>query len=109
MKIGQYEILDTLGEGACGRVYRARHGILQREVALKIVDTGDGSRSAADRRARFLREARAAAQLAHPNVVAVYEVGERGSQACIAMELVTGTSLRARLRAGRLPEREAIE
>jgi serine/threonine-protein kinase len=97
-RIDRYEVLGLLGSGGMGEVYRARDPKLQREVALKILrNGGDGT----DGAARLLREARAAAALAHPNVLAIYDVGEvhepeplRGTS-YIAMELVPGRSLRS--------------
>jgi serine/threonine-protein kinase len=98
-RVDRYEILELLGSGGMGEVYRARDRKLERLVALKVVrvDKGLGT----DGAARLLREARAAAALSHPNVLAIYDVGEvqepealRGL-AYIAMELVVGKSLRA--------------
>ncbi len=98
-RIDRYEILDLLGAGGMGEVYRARDTKLERLVALKIlhIDSTRGTAGAA----RLLREARAAAALSHPNVLAVFDVGEaqepeslRGT-AYIAMELVIGASLRS--------------
>jgi eukaryotic-like serine/threonine-protein kinase len=87
-KLGPYEILATLGAGGMGEVYRARDTRLRREVALKILPeevSGDASR-----RARFEREARAVAALNHPNIVAVYDVGDD----YMVCELVEGETLR---------------
>ena len=99
-RIDRYEILDLLGGGGMGEVYRARDPKLERNIALKILRDVD-LRAGTDGGARLLREARAAAALSHPNVLAVYDVGEvqepealRGL-AYIAMELVVGTSLRS--------------
>ena len=98
-RVDRYEILELLGSGGMGEVYRARDRKLERLVALKVVrvDKALGT----DGAARLLREARAAAALSHPNVLAIYDVGEvqepealRGL-AYIAMELVVGKSLRA--------------
>src|SRR5580704_12582941 len=95
-RIDRYQIIGLLGSGGMGEVYRARDPKLARLVALKIlrVDRGLGT----DGAARLLREARAAAALSHPNVLAVYDVGDvqepealRGL-AYIAMELVVGKS-----------------
>ena len=104
-RIERYVIDAALGQGGMGEVYRAHDARLQRDVALKIlrVDPGAGSpssKSATHGAARMLREARAAARLDHPNVVAMYDVGQiqepeelRGTT-YIAMELVKGESLR---------------
>src|SRR6266540_7059655 len=87
-KLGPYEVLAPLGAGGMGEVYRARDGRLGRDVALKVLPT-DVARDA-DRRSRFEQEARAASALAHPNIIAVYDVGESDSSVWIAMELVEG-------------------
>jgi tetratricopeptide (TPR) repeat protein/predicted Ser/Thr protein kinase len=90
--IGRYHVEGLLGRGGMGVVYRARDTLLDRAVALKALPTdrlGD-----ADRRARFLREARAAAALSHPNVVTLHDVLEHEGQVFVVMELVTGKPLR---------------
>jgi serine/threonine protein kinase len=105
--LGNYEILDKLGEGGMGEVWRARDRRLQRMVALKILPqevAGDPVR-----RARFEYEGRALGALNHPNVVAIYDIGEDGGRAYIVSELVEGESLRAVLDRGPLPVRKAIE
>lgn len=93
--IGGYRLLSVLGRGGMGVVYRARQEDLGREVALKVIDP----RRAEDptTRERFVREARAAAGVEHPNVVPVYEAGEDGGILYIAMRLVEGPSLAVRL------------
>lgn len=88
--IGRYPVLDLLGEGGTGRVYAVYDHQLERRVALKLIDTAHDKRS----RKRILREARAMAQLSHPNVVPVFEVGEHGGQLFIVMEFVQGVTLR---------------
>ncbi len=94
-RLDRYEVLDTIGRGGMGRVVRARDAGLGRIVALKLLERGldDDERS----RKRFLREARAAARLQHPNVVAVHDVGEADGRAFLVMELVGGGSLDKRL------------
>src|SRR5256886_15822331 len=88
-----------LGHGAMGVTYRAIDKVLDRPVALKIINTNLGSRSA-EARERFMREARAAAALRHPNVATVYQFGihEETSQFFYAMELVEGETLAERVR-----------
>ena len=89
--IGKFEILSELGQGAMGKVYRARDPILERLVALKTV--APGLLSSPDAVARFQREARAAARLQHPNIVTIYELGEVEGTHFIAMELIEGREL----------------
>ncbi len=92
-----------------GAVYRARDERLGRLVALKIVRaTGEGGKPDAEATARLMREARAAAALAHPHIVALYDVGEHDGVPCIAMELVEGPSLR-RLVGGDAPPAQRID
>ncbi len=104
---GRYEILDKLGEGGMGVLYRARDTRLSRTVALKLL--GGEALGDPERRARFVREARAASALNHPNIVTVYDIDQTPDGAdCIAMEYVDGRSLASRLREGPLPVEEAL-
>jgi serine/threonine protein kinase len=90
--VGRYEVVEKIGAGGMGEVYRARDPQLHREVALKLVKPQFmRGRGGAEHRARLLREARAMAQLTHPNVVRVYDVGEHEDGVFLAMELVEGT------------------
>lgn len=89
-RIGRYLVLGTLGAGAMGRVLRAYDPKLRREVALKLVH---GFRDAPTRR-QVMQEARAMAQLSHPNIVAVFDVEQEGATPFIAMEYVEGGTLR---------------
>jgi serine/threonine protein kinase len=95
-----------MGTGGMGEVYRARDTKLNRDVALKVLpqDLADDP----ERRRRLLREARAVAALNHPNICVVHEVGDAEGRAYIAMELVEGKSLRARLTEGPLPTEEVF-
>ena len=104
--ISHYEILEKLGEGGMGVVYRAHDESLDRDVALKILPPGSLSDPAA--RALLTREARTASQLNHANICTIYEVGEVEGQAYIAMELVAGQPLNARLAAGPLPAEHVL-
>ena len=94
--IGKYTIESDLGEGGMGRVYVARDPVLDRRVALKVVrpDKGDDEAARKEANARLFREARAAAKLEHPNVVAVFDMGEIDGTPYLAMELVKGQTLR---------------
>jgi serine/threonine-protein kinase len=92
---------EKLGEGAMGMVFRATDLRLRRQVAIKILP--DAFSQDPEWRSRFLREARLAAAVNHPNVATVYEAGEDGGRMFLALELVRGVSLRSRLAAGRIP------
>ena len=77
-RLGPYEIIAAIGEGGMGEVYRARDNRLGRDVAIKVLP---GELAAdEDRKARLLREARAAASLSHPHICAIDDVGEAGGQ-----------------------------
>jgi serine/threonine protein kinase len=90
--LARYEIVDTLGTGSMGTVYRARDTVLDREVALKTIRTG--MEVEPELRERFYREARACARLHHPYIVVVYDLGEVDRTAYIAMELLNGLDFR---------------
>jgi serine/threonine-protein kinase len=98
-RIAHFRLLDRLGQGGMGVVYRAEDEKLRRTVALKLLADTTGSE---ERRQRFLREARSAAAVTHPNVAVIHAVDEADGRVYIAMELVEGESLRARLERGSL-------
>ena len=95
--VGRYTILELLGKGGMGQVYRAYDPKLRREVAIKVLSDRGGDTEMA----RLLREAQAMAQLSHPNVVPVYDVEEHEGRIFLAMELIEGETLRVWLRAER--------
>lgn len=90
-KVGKYEVQALLGEGAMGVVYRALDPMLNRNVAVKVMN--EALALDEDFRTRFLREARAAGSLQHPNIITVYDCGETDGHLYIAMEYVAGTDL----------------
>jgi eukaryotic-like serine/threonine-protein kinase len=90
-KIGKYRIIDLVGEGAMGVVYRAEDTVLNRTVAVKIMSESVALQP--ELRDRFLREAQLAGSLTHPNIVTVYDFGETEGHLFIAMEFVSGTDL----------------
>ncbi len=99
--VGRFEVLELLGEGSFGHVFRARDPQLGREVALKV--PREGILSDPDDRERFLREARAAATLQHSNLCPVYEVGQDGERDYIVMAYVPGQSLASILKGQKEP------
>lgn len=105
--LGPFEIVAPIGAGTMGEVYRAHDPRLGRDVALKVLPA-DYSHDQT-RLARFEQEARAAAALSHPNILAVYDVGHEAGSAFIVSELLQGATLRERLAHGPLPLRQAIE
>jgi Tol biopolymer transport system component len=105
-KLGNFEIVELLGRGGMGEVWRARDPRLKREVAVKVLPAGLGSDP--DRIARFEREARAASALNHPNIVAVYDIGRDNGTYWIASELVRGDTLRRVIEAGPMPAPKVI-
>ena len=102
--IGRYRIVDKIGAGGMGEVYLARDTELNRQVALKFL-APDLCRDT-DCRARFKREAQAAAQLSHPNIVTIHEVGEFNGRPFFAMEHIEGESLADFIKQGRSFPRE---
>jgi WD40 repeat protein/tRNA A-37 threonylcarbamoyl transferase component Bud32 len=104
-RVAEYELLEEIGRGGMGVVFKARHVRLQRTVALKMIL--GGTLAHADDRQRFDTEAAAAAQLQHPGIVALYETGTHEGQPYFSMEYVSGSSLGQRVAAGPLPGRLA--
>ena len=90
-RIGKYQIIARVGEGAMGVVYRAMDSVLNRQVAIKVMS--EGIAQDAGLRERFLREAQAAGSLQHPNVVTIYDFGEVDGHLYIAMEYIEGADL----------------
>lgn len=106
-KLGPYEIQSPLGSGGMGDVYRARDTRLSRDVALKILP--ESFSCASDRLQRFESEARAVAALNHPNILAVFDIGQHNSSPYIVAELLDGHTLRETLQNGPLPQRKVVD
>lgn len=105
---GRYEILQRLGAGGMATVYLANHRLLERKVAVKILNPEYASDEEFVR--RFRREAQAAASLSHPNIVSIYDVGHEGDIHYIVMEYVPGETLKELInREGPLPVRQAVD
>jgi len=103
-RIGPYRVLSVVGEGGMGEVYKAEDQRLERVVALKVIREFDGDET---RRRRFWQEARAAAQVAHPNACRIYDIAEEQDRLVLVMEFIEGESLARRLERGSLPAQEA--
>lgn len=106
-RLGPYEILDPLGAGGMGEVYRARDSRLDRTVAVKVLPAHLSQHSEA--RQRLEREARAVSRLNHPNICTLHDVGRQGEIDYLVLELLEGQTLADRLRKGPLPLERALE
>src|SRR5437879_4442232 len=102
-RIGPYRVLSKVGEGGMGVVYKAEDQRLERIVALKVSREFEGDET----RRRFWQEARAAAQVDHPNACRIYDVAEEQDRLVLVMEFIEGDSLARRLERGSLPAQEA--
>ena len=98
--IGKYKIIELVGEGAMGVVYRGRDTVLDRSVAIKVMNEAIARQD--DLRRRFLHEAQAAASLQHPNVVTIFDLGDVDGHLFIAMEFVEGIDLEKLMESGQL-------
>lgn len=107
LQLGPYEIVGLLGSGGMGEVYRARDPRLGRDVAIKVLPARLSTDP--DRLRRFEQEARAVAALNHPNILAIYDLGTHEGSPYVVCELLEGETVRARLEAGPLPARKAID
>ena len=108
--MGRYEIVDELGQGAMGIVYKARDPLIDRMVAIKTINLSLAQEDKVEYEARFYQEAKAAGRLSHPNIVTIYDVGKSGDIAYIAMEFLEGRELRDMLNEGhRIPLDQAIK
>jgi len=105
--IAHYRILEPIGAGGMGAVYKAHDSKLDRIVALKLLPAEYVSQE--DRRRRFFQEARAASALNHPHILTIYEVGEDDGHPYIAMEYIEGETLRQKIKNNGLPLRDTLE
>ncbi|MFC1500255.1 protein kinase, partial [Candidatus Zixiibacteriota bacterium] len=104
--IGQYEILEKIGEGGMGEVYLAQDSTLDRKVALKFLRSDLQFDVTAKQ--RLIREAKAVAALNHPYICSIYGVCEENTEVYLVMELIEGETLQERLLKGAIPIREAL-
>src|SRR5712692_5897115 len=106
-RLGPYEVLSPLGAGGMGEVWRARDAKLDREVAIKVLPANLSNDPEA--LARFEREAKAVAALSHPNILAIHDFGDHAGTAYAVMELLEGETLRGKLDASLIPQRQAVD
>ncbi len=106
-QLGPYEVLELIGAGGMGEVYKARDQRLGRDVAVKVMPASFASDP--ERLRRFEQEARAVASLSHPNILAVHDIGQLDRQPFMVSELLQGESLREVLTRGPLSQRKAID
>jgi serine/threonine protein kinase len=107
-RFGRYKIIEELGRGAMGVVYKAEDPALDRVVALKTIGLSDEPEGRAEYHKRFLLEAKAAGRLNHPQIITVYDFGEEDELAYMAMEFLKGTELRERMKQGGISVPEAV-
>jgi serine/threonine-protein kinase len=107
--VERYRLLSLLGSGGMGDVHLAEDTTLQRRVALKLLSRSGVSASDDERSQRFLREARLASALSHPNIAQIFEIGDVGELSFIAMEYVEGETLRNRVAHGPLSSSDVID
>src|SRR3989441_1980802 len=105
-RLGRYEIRSKIGEGGMGEVYLAQDTKLERKVALKILPADVGTNR--DRMERFIREAKSAAALSHPNIAQIFEIGEDAGTHYIAMEFIDGQTLREKIHQERTELRKLL-
>ena len=106
---GRFEVIDEIGHGAMGVVYRARDPMIDRVVAIKTITLTGTEEERAHFEARFQQEARAAGGLSHPAIVTIFDYGREGDTAFMAMEVLEGRELRDLIRGGGIPPAEAVE
>ena len=107
--VERYRLLSRLGSGGMGDVHLAEDTILQRRVALKLLSRSGAPAMDEERSQRFLREARLASALSHPNIAQIFEIGDAGEVSFIAMEYVEGETLRDRVARGPLSSSDVID
>jgi len=109
-KLGRYEIIEELGRGAMGVIYKAKDPVIGRYVAIKTIRLGDFTDSAhvEELHTRLMREAQSAGVLSHPNIITIFDVGEEAGLAYFAMELVEGATLEHIVEGGQRLDESAI-
>jgi eukaryotic-like serine/threonine-protein kinase len=108
-QLGRYRVLEELGRGAMGVVYKAEDPMLDRVVAIKTILLSSDMSEREEYEARFFQEAKAAGRLSHPCIITIHDVGREGDLAYMAMEMLEGVDLRVRMSQGRIPVPDAID
>ncbi len=106
-KLAHYEILEPIGKGGMGEVYRAKDSKLGRDVAIKVLP--DEFAESEERLRRFQREAKVLASLNHPNIASIYGLEQSESTHYLVLELVPGETLAQRISRGPIPREEALD
>src|SRR5678809_537377 len=106
-RLGPYEVLAPLGAGGMGEVYRARDKKLDRDVAIQVLPQSVAADP--DRLARFEREAKAVAALSHPNILSIFDFGAQAGISYAVMELLDGETLRTKIDAGPITEKQSVD
>src|ERR1700693_6211421 len=106
--LGRYRILDIVGRGAMGIVYKAIDPVIDRVVAIKTVNLSLSKDDVAEYEARFQQEIKAAGRLNHPNIVTIYDVGKTDQVAYMAMEFLEGQELKDIIASGQIPPADQI-
>src|SRR5262252_4646014 len=105
-RLGSYSIVSALGAGGMGEVYKAFDARLDRHVAIKVLSPGVAED--AERMARFEREAKSISALAHPNICALFDIGDQAGSPYLVMEYLEGETLAARIARGPIPLEQAL-
>lgn len=108
-KIGRYDVLSELGQGAMGMVYKAQDPLIERIVAIKTINLEVAEDEQEEYEKRFYQEAKAAGRLNHPNIVTIYDVGKSGDMAYMAMEFLEGEELRSIINRTRLTTTQVLD
>src|ERR1700732_3285265 len=104
--ISHYEVVEKLGAGGMGDIYKALDPRLNRSVAIKVLSTANSGDP--ERRRRFIQEAQAASSLNHPHIITIYDIVSQGDSECIVMEFITGKTLGKLIPAGGMSVPETL-
>src|SRR5450830_857018 len=100
-RVGRFYLIEKLGVGSTGTVFRGHDPVIDRDVAIKILNTVPNAADRKQREQQFINEARAAGRLSHPNIVTIYDASSEGGTTFIAMEFLQGQDIREQLIGGK--------